>query len=192
MASGRFGALLFISVLLVSSAAPLASAHGANTIWIIARGTYLQPDTIDAIQNDSIEVHNSADLNRTVRVDFDGDGLYNGTHDVVCNLNGSEYCSFWLDPQNWTAGQWEVEIIEENGTTMYATVYVKADIHVMGNPIGYQFGIDDDEEIEVEAESTELSQNSLKLIAATSGLGGLLLLVTLMNNRSAPSWREEE
>ena len=83
MASGRFGALLFVSVLLVSSAAPLASAHGANTIWIIARGTYLQPDMIDAIQNDSIEVHNSADLNRTVRVDFDGDGLYNGTHDVV-------------------------------------------------------------------------------------------------------------
>ena len=75
---------------------------------------------------------------------------------------------------------------------MYASVTVKADIHVMGNPIGYQFGIDDDEEIEVEAESTELSQNSLMLIAATSGLGGLLLLVTLMNNRNAPSWREEE
>ena len=115
MASGRFGALVFASILLLSGVAPLASAHGANTIWIIARGTYLQPDEIDAIQNDTVEVHNSAELNRTVRVDFDGDGLYNGTHDVHCNLNSSEFCSFWLDPSNWTAGQWEVEIIEENG-----------------------------------------------------------------------------
>ena len=84
MASGRFGALVFVSILLLSGVAPLASAHGANTIWIIARGTYLQPDEIDAIQNDTVEVHNSAELNRTVRVDFDGDGMYNGTHDVHC------------------------------------------------------------------------------------------------------------
>ena len=190
MASGRFGALLFVSILLFSSAAPLASAHGANTIWIIARGSYLQPDTIDAIQNDSIEVHNSAELNRTVRVDFDGDGLYNGTHDVNCILNGSDFCSFWLDPENWTADQWQIEIIEENGTTMYATVTVKADVHVMGNPIGYQFGMDDDEVIDVE--TSESSQNPLQLIALASGLGGFFLLLTLMNSRNSTEWREEE
>ena len=191
MASGRFGALVFVSILLLSGVAPLASAHGANTIWIIARGTYLQPDEIDAIQNDTVEVHNSAELNRTVRVDFDGDGVYNGTHDVNCNLNSSEFCSFWLDPSNWTAGQWEVEIIEENGSTMYATINIQADIHVTGNPLGYQFGIDDDdEEIEVEGEAS--SQNWLQLVAITSGLGGALLLVNLMNNRSSPLGREEE
>ena len=190
MASGRFGVLVFVSILLLSSAAPLASAHGANTIWIIARGTYLQPDAIEVIQNDTVEVHNSAELNRTVRVDFDGDGLYDGTNDVHCNLNSSEYCSFWLDPANWTAGQWDVEIIEENGSTMYAIITIQADIHVTGNPLGYQFGMDDDEEME--AEVAESSQNWLQLIALISGLGGLLLLVNLMNNRNGSSWREEE
>ena len=54
MASGRFGAFVFVSILLLSSAAPLASAHGTNTIWIIVRGTYLQPDEIDAILNDNV------------------------------------------------------------------------------------------------------------------------------------------
>ena len=190
MASGRFGALVFVSILLLSSAAPLASAHGANTIWIIARGTYLQPDAIEVIQNDTVEVHNSAELNRTVRVDFDGDGFYDGTHDVHCNLNSSEYCSFWLDPSNWTAGQWEVEIIEENGTTMYARITIQADIHVTGNPLGYQFGMDDDEEME--SETSESSENWLQMIAVMSGMAGILLLVNLMNNRNGSSWREEE
>ena len=190
MASGRFGALVFVSILLLSSAAPLASAHGANTIWIIARGTYLQPDTVEVIQNDTVEVHNSAELNRTVRVDFEGDGLYNGTHDVHCNLNSSEFCSFWIDPSNWTAGQWDVEIIEENGTTMYARINIQADIHVIGNPLGYQFGMDDDEEIVVEGEDSSL--NWLQFVALTSGLAGVLLLVNLMNNRSSPLGREEE
>jgi len=190
--------LVVLSVLLILFTGPsvmTAQAHTASTFTVLVQENGFSQNSPMIIQNDSIIWHNTDDVsNLTHRLvyDHDGDGLYNGTHDVVCNLNGSEYCSFWLDPQNWTAGQWQIEIIEENGTTMYASVTVKADIHVMGNPIGYQFGIDDDEEIEVEAESTELSQNSLMLIAATSGLGGLLLLVTLMNNRNAPSWREEE
>ena len=190
MASGRFGALVFVSILLLSSAAPLASAHGANTIWIIARGTYLQPDAIEVIQNDTVEVHNSADQNRTVQVDFDGDGLYNGTHDVQCSMNGSEFCGFWVDPANWSAGQWDIEIIEENGTTMYARLTIQSDIHVTGNPIGYEFGMDDDEEIETDAAAA--SQSWLHIIALTSGLVGLLLLVTLMNARKDPAWEEEE
>lgn len=190
MASGRFGALVLVSILLLCTATPLASAHGANTIWIIARGTYLQPDAIEVIQNDTVEVHNSADLNRTVQVDFDGDGLYNGTHDVQCNMNGSEFCGFWVDPANWSAGQWDIEIIEENGTTMYATLTIQADIHVTGNPIGYEFGMDNDEEIETEATSS--SQSWLHIVALTSGLVGLLLLVTLMNERKDPAWEEEQ
>jgi|TARA_B110000263_G_C15259649_1_gene488224 hypothetical protein len=190
MASGRFGAFVFISILLLSSAAPLVSAHGANTIWIIARGTYLQPDSVEVVQNDTVEIHNSAELNRTVRVDFDGDGLYNGTNDVYCNLNSSEYCSFWLDPANWSAGLWDVEIIEENGTTMYARITIQADIHVTGNPLGYQFGMDDDDEMEVG--TADSSQNWLQMIAVISGLTGILLLITLMNNRNGSVWTEEE
>ena len=73
---------------------------------------------------------------------------------------------------------------------MYATINIQADIHVTGNPLGYQFGIDDDEEIEVEGEAS--SQNWLQLVAITSGLGGVLLLVNLMNNRNDPFGREEE
>ena len=74
---------------------------------------------------------------------------------------------------------------------MYATINIQADIHVTGNPLGYQFGIDDDdEEIEVEGEAS--SQNWLQLGAITSGLGGVLLLVNLMNNRNDSLGREEE
>ena len=142
----------------------------------------------------SMGLHKEVLKGRTQQVFFNPEEaenyFYYGTHDVHCNLNSSEYCSFWLDPLNWSAGQWDVEIIEENGTTMYARINIQADIHVIGNPLGYQFGMDDDEEIVVEGEDS--SQNWLQFVALTSGLAGVLLLVNLMNNRSSPLGREEE
>ena len=73
---------------------------------------------------------------------------------------------------------------------MYARLIIQADIHVTGNPIGYEFGMDDDEENETGATSSP--QSWLHIIALTSGLVGLLLLVTLMNERKDPAWEEEE
>jgi len=73
---------------------------------------------------------------------------------------------------------------------MYARLTIQSDIHVTGNPIGYEFGMDDDEEIETE--TTASSQSWLHIIALTSGLVGLLLLVTLMNERKDSAWEEEQ
>ncbi len=184
MASRRVGVSLAVSIIALCVIAPTVSAHGANTFWVIARGTYLQPDTMEILQNDTVEVHNSADSNRTVRIDFDGDGLYNGSNDVECNLASGEYCAVWLEPANWTAGQWTIEIIDENGSRMNASLKVQTDMHTEGdgNPIGYEFGLDD-ELPQDDAAGSSTFNNWLPFIALASGISGLLLLNFIRNRR---------
>jgi hypothetical protein len=190
MASSRVCVSLVVSIIALCIFAPTVSAHGANTFLVIARGTYLQPDTMEILQNDTVEIHNSAESNRTVRIDFDGDGLYNGSNDVNCNLASGEYCALWLEPANWTEGQWTIEIIDENGSRMNASLTVQADLHgVNGNPIGYEFGLDD-EEPQDDAASSSTFNNWLPLIALASGISGLLLL-SVVKNRQVGSSEEE-
>ena len=53
---------------------PLAAAHGANDFAIILRSSSMQPNEAEVLQNDSVTFYNVADVNRTIRVDLDGDG----------------------------------------------------------------------------------------------------------------------
>jgi len=177
MASSRVGVSFVVSIIALSIVVPTVTAHGADTIWVIARDTRLDPEALEIMLNDSIEVHNAADSNRTVRIDFDGDGLYNGSNDVDCSLASGEYCTIWLEPANWTAGQWTIEVIDENGSMMNGSLTVLVDTHEDDDGHdGHESG-SEDEDPQVESESSTTLKESLPLIALASGLGGFILLL---------------
>ncbi len=69
---------LVATILAVSLFMPLASAHGANDFSIIMRSSSLQPSEAEVLQNDSVTFYNVADVNRTIRVDLDGENLLAG------------------------------------------------------------------------------------------------------------------
>ena len=50
------------------------SAHGADKFSIIVRGTRMDPDTVQMVQNDTVEFLSVNNSNRTVHMDFNGDG----------------------------------------------------------------------------------------------------------------------
>ena len=174
MASSRVGVSFVVSIIALSIVVPTVTADGANTSWVIARDTRLDPEALEIMLNDSIEVHNAADSNRTVRIDFDGDGLYNGSNDVDCSLASGEYCTIWLEPANWTAGQWTIEVIDENGSMMNGSLTVLVDTHEEDD--GHESGLGD-EDPQVEVESSTTLKEWLPLIALASGLGGFILLL---------------
>jgi hypothetical protein len=177
MTSGRAGASLIAAIIALCIVVPTVTAHRADTIWVIARDTHLYPETLDVMLNDSIEVHNVADSNRTVRIDFDGDGLYNGSNDVDCSLANGEYCTIWLEPANWTGGQWSIEVIDENGSRMNGSLTVLVDTHEGDDGHDEHESGSEDEDPQVESESSTTLKESLPLIALASGLGGFILLI---------------
>ena len=81
------GAKLIVAILVFSLASPIASAHGANDFSIIMRGSSVQPSQAEILQNDTLTFYNVADYNRTIRVDLDGDGVY----DQRCDTEAVSY-----------------------------------------------------------------------------------------------------
>ncbi|HIM64810.1 MAG TPA: hypothetical protein EYM40_04860 [Candidatus Poseidoniales archaeon] len=110
------------AILVLTLLMPTAAAHGANTFSFIMRNESIQPDTAQVIQNDTLIFYNTAEHNRTVLIDMDGDGL----DDVNCEAGPSDSssmedeCWVWLDPANWTAGVYEAKLME-NGA-LWSTV----------------------------------------------------------------------
>ncbi len=101
---------------------PTAAAHGANTFSFIMRSQSIDPNSAQVIQNDTLIFYNTAEHNRAVLIDIDGDGL----DEVNCEAGPSDSssmedeCWVWLDPANWTAGVYEAKLME-NGT-LWSTV----------------------------------------------------------------------
>ena len=77
------------AILVVTLLMPTAAAHGANTFSFIMRNQSIQPDTAQVLQNDTLIFVNTANHNRTVLIDIDGDGL----DDVDCEAGPSESSS---------------------------------------------------------------------------------------------------
>ncbi len=131
-----------VAIIAISIAIPVVSAHGADSYSIIMRNTSIQPNQAEILQNDSLVFHNVVDANRTIRVDYDGDGEY----DLRCETESSSTssirnkCDFWIDPVSWKAGEYEF-VIFSNGTLWKTlNVTITDDEHAdNGPPEGYQF-----------------------------------------------------
>jgi len=133
---------LVATILAVSFFMPLASAHGANDFSIIMRSSSLQPGEAEVLQNDSVTFYNVADVNRTIRVDLDGDGVYDQRCETEPYNSSSvkDECSFMIYSESWGAGNYLLDVFTND--TLWATLNLTVihDYHEeLGPPSGYVF-----------------------------------------------------
>ena len=126
---GRMIVLLTSILLSLSAIAAPGMAHGADTFSVIMRGSLIQPYSFEVSLNDTVLLENVADWNRTVRLDNEGDGLFNGTLDVNCLVETVSTCSIWLDPVEWTAGEYLIEVMENDSVGFTLNMTVIGDEH---------------------------------------------------------------
>ena len=143
MRVGLVAALLVTSIFM-----PLASAHGANDFSIIMRSSSLQPGEAEVLQNDSVTFYNVADFNRTIRVDLDGDGVYDQRCETEPYNSSSvrDECSFMIYADIWEAGSYLLDVFSND--TLWATLNLTVihDYHEeQGPPSGYVFNTGDPE-----------------------------------------------
>tara|TARA_B100001245_G_scaffold60520_1_gene41775 strand:+ start:860 stop:1399 length:540 start_codon:yes stop_codon:yes gene_type:complete len=127
MRSKALAALLAIVLLM-----PIAAAHGANTYSFIMRSQAIQPESAQVTQNDTLIFHNTAEHNRSLLVDLDADGI----DDVICNAGPStesdsteNECWIWLDPSNWTEGEYVVRVMENGSLWQTVELLIALDNH---------------------------------------------------------------
>jgi len=142
----RVKALAVILVLILMM--PTAAAHGANTFSFIMRNESIQPDTAQVIQNDTLIFFNTADYDRRVVIDSDGDG----TDEMDCIAGPSnssstdDECHLWLEPANWSEGGYEVRIYSNGSLWQTIDLTIVLDNHNETlPPDGFVFGPDPDE-----------------------------------------------
>ena len=161
MRVGVVAALLAISLFV-----PIASAHGANDFSIILRVSSMQPGEAEVLQNDSVTFYNVADLNRTIRVDLDGDGVYDQRCETAPSNSSSikDECSFLLDADRWSAGTYHLDVFS-NGTLWGSlNLTVIHDYHEeLGPPQGYTFN--NESSAPEEKQGDEDLEDSLRNIA---------------------------
>ncbi len=134
-----------ILIFLVVMTPMAVSAHGADKFSIIVRGTRMDPDTVQMVQNDTVEFLSVNNSNRTVRMDFNSDGDFNDTHDFNCNLPKSGMCALEMNVTNYTGDLYIFEIFEENGSLAFTlNLTLINDTHnpnsSTSSPSGYSFG----------------------------------------------------
>ena len=122
---------------------PVASAHGANSFSFIMRNGSLQPESAEVVQNDTLIFYNVVDYERSLELDKDEDGVM----DYQCTATGfnstttDDECRLWLDPSNWTAGEYELDIISNGSLWKTLSFTLIEDVHnESGPPSGYSFG----------------------------------------------------
>ena len=127
MRSKALAALLAIVLLM-----PIAAAHGANTYSFIMRSQAIQPESAQVTQNDTLIFHNTAEHNRSLLVDLDADEI----DDVICNAGPStesdstdNECWIWLDPSNWTEGEYVVRVMENGSLWQTVELLIALDNH---------------------------------------------------------------
>ena len=128
--------------LAVSLFMPLASAHGANDFSIIMRSSSLQPSEAEVLQNDSVTFYNVADVNRTIRVDLDGDGVYDQRCETEPYNSSSvkDECSFMIYAESWGAGNYLLDVFTNDTLWSTLNLTVIHDYHEeLGPPSGYVF-----------------------------------------------------
>lgn len=166
---GQIAVLLAILLLI-----PTASAHGADSFSFILRGESLQPESAEVVQNDTLIFYNVVEHERTLELDKDSDGV----SDFQCTVSGmnssgtDDECRLWLDPINWTAGDYEVEIFSNGSLWKTLSFTLIEDIHnETGPPAGYSFGdVDNDSDSRSEVSSI----TSMGILA----LAGIVFVIT--------------
>ena len=133
---------LIFAILFLATASPIAFAHGANDFSIIMRGNSLEPREAEVLQNDTLTFHNTADHNRTIRVDLDGDGIYDRRCDTESKNSSSirDQCTFYIDASIWDAGAYVLHIYVNETIWDELNLTVVHDFHEeLGPPLGYTF-----------------------------------------------------
>lgn len=145
--------LALVLIFLVVATPMAVSAHGADKMSVIVRGTRMDPDTVQMVQNDTVEFNSVNQSNRTVRMDFNNDGDYSDEHDFTCNLPSGAICALEMNITNYTGALYVFEILEEDGNLAFTlNLTLINDTHDpntnMTPPGGYSFGdsADDDED----------------------------------------------
>ena len=122
-------ALVLVITILI---APVANAHGANSFQFIMRNGSIQPDDVQVSQNDSLGFNNVVmDLERTVTLEHPD----NSTHDWSCtaspyNSTGNDdECWLWLDPLNWSAGEYNVLVFSNGSLWQTVNITIVLDTH---------------------------------------------------------------
>ena len=136
----RYG--LIIAILFLPIVSPIAFAHGANDFSIIMRGNSIEPKGAEILQNDTLTFHNTADHNRTIKVDLDGDGIYDRRCDTEPKNSSSirDQCTFAIDASIWGAGTYVLRIYDNGTIWEELNLTVVHDFHEeLGPPIGYTF-----------------------------------------------------
>ncbi|MBS65795.1 MAG: hypothetical protein CMA93_05705 [Euryarchaeota archaeon] len=168
--------VLFIVATLVM---PTVAAHGANTFSFIMRSEVVQPNSAQVLQNDTLVFYNTADYNRSVLLDADGDGM----EEFACiagpsnSLNTSDECYLWLDPTNWSAGNYEIRIISNGTLWNTIPISIQLDNHTeVLPPDGFVF----------EPEQQEAQKEGLErfFLSAAIILAGAAALVRISRNKS--------
>ena len=130
------------ALLVVTLFVPIASAHGANDFSVILRSSSMQPSEAEVLQNDAVTFYNVADINRTIRVDIDGDGVYDQRCETAPSNSSSikDECSFIVDAAGWGAGTYHLDVFSND--TLWGTLNLTVihDYHEeLGPPPGYIF-----------------------------------------------------
>ena len=121
---------------------PLASAHGANDFAIILRSSSIEPSEAEVLQNDSVTFYNVADVNRTIRVDLGGDGVYDQRCETAPYNSSSikDECSFMIYAENWIAGNYLLDVFSNGSLWVTLNLTVMHDYHEeLGPPDGFIF-----------------------------------------------------
>ena len=103
---------VFSVIVIASLLSPIAVSHTSNDVPVILRGSSIQAGQHDLLQNDSLTFYNMADSNRTIRVDLDGDGVYDQRCDTAPSNSSSirDQCSFIIDQDVWAEGDYILDI----------------------------------------------------------------------------------
>jgi len=178
---------------------------------VVIKQSGLTPSSSQIAYNDSVIWHNTDsrdNITHRIVLDFDGDGLYNGTDDwdsgelvsecdTASTENGSENGSedscnvtflVWFNG-TWGIGEYNYQDMLSDGTVMNGTVIVAEDVHIENSSapaVGTTFGVsenDGEETPKDDANDDDLRQMIL-LVGMGSGVGAAGLLVLLLMRRS--------
>jgi len=140
-------ALLFI--ILIS--APVASAHGPGTYWVILRDTSIQPAEAELLQNDTILFMATGSDNLTLRT-MDIQGRL-----IECEMAKNDSCTISLDYLNWSSGIHLFEFFDTNDLRHSFNLTVLPDTH----------NVTSDNTTVVTAEETVISSQPLNDVRST-------------------------
>lgn len=160
-------ARLVVAILVMTILAPIASSHGANETWIIMRGSSIQPNEAEVLQNDSLVFYNVADYNRTIRVDLDGNGEYDQRCETEASNSSSirDECVFLIDSMYWLAGEYRIDVFSNDTLWKTLNLTVIHDNHVeLGPPNGYSFNNENGTPVEEEDRLDKL-EDGLMILA---------------------------